>query len=400
MGCNRVSSTILTIGVPREVKPGEMRVGITPQGVLKLRQAGILVLVEKGAGLGSGYPDEQFRKARAQIVATAQELYQNAGLIEKVKEPFPSEWKFLKPNLVLFCFLHLASPENRKLVDVLLEKKVTGIGLETVEKDGRTIFLEPMSEIAGTLAAYYAGFFKRSVKVKKGRIVYPDRFPDKLQWLASQYPEVPENLRPGDAVVYGGGNAGRKATEMILKMGGKVDLIEKREDRRRALCEEFKKFGPSFRVRGLEDKIEEVLRQAEVWIGCVHVAGKRAPLVLKGEDLERLCKDKPKLILDIAVDQGGNFPGTRSSTYEDPLYLDSIGNLRFGVTNVPSLCGGGASEAIERVTHPYVLQLAQDWRGALRKFPELKSGLQVFDGKLLHEAVAQAHQLPSESVTL
>ena len=395
-----MSGQVLAVGVPCEIKPGERRVGLTPKGTRSLTEAGIPVLVEKGAGEGSGYGDEEYEKAGSEIVSRARDLYKKAGIIKKVKEPFPPEWPFLREGMILFCYLHLASPENRKLVETLLVQKVIGLGLETVEKDGRTILLEPMSEIAGTLAGYLAGFFKQSVRLEKGRIVYPPRFSEKLQWLASQYPESPENLSPGRVVVYGGGTVGRKAAEAVLKMGAEVDLIEKREDRRRELSREFKIFSSRFRTCGPEDDIEGILKKSEVWLGCVHVPGKRAPLVMSPGDLQRLSKDTPKLILDIAVDQGGNFPETRSTTYEDPLYLDSVGNLRFGVTNVPSLCGSGASEAIEKVTLPYTIYLAQDWRKAVKEFPELRAGVQVVGGKLVNEGVASAHRLPWEGLNL
>lgn len=387
---------MLSVGIPREIKPGEKRVGLTPSGVRRLKEAGVRVWVEKNAGAGSGYSNQDYENAGAEIAGTASKLYQQSGLIQKVKEPLRPEWNFLKPGLILCSYLHLASPENRELVHALLKQRVTALGFETVSKDGRTLFLEPMSEIAGTLAAYYAGFFGRYVKREKGRILYPPRFMEKLQALASNYPEAPENLDPGKAFIFGGGVAGQKATETLLKMRGEVDLVEKRKDRQQDLRKKFESYGFRFRVWDSQDDFEERLKEADIWLGCVHIPGARAPLVLSLGDLKRFSSHQPKLILDVAVDQGGNFPETHSTTYEDPLYLDSCSNLRFGITNVPSLCGRGASEAIERMTLPYLFRLAQDWQKALREFPELQSGLQVFDGKLVHEAVAHAHHLTWE----
>lgn len=387
---------MLAVGVPREIKPGEKRVGLTPFGARRLKEAGVRVLVEKGAGRGSDFPDSAYEEAGAQIVPRTAELYKQAGLIKKVKEPFPPEREFLRPDLILFSFLHLASPENRELLQALLQKKVTAIGLETVEKEGRTILLEPMSEIAGTLAAYFAGFFRQQVRVKGRKVVYPARLAEKLEQLASFYPGIPERLGPGKAAVFGGGTVGKKAAEVLLKMGGEVDLIEKRKERREFLRTEFKPFGSVFRIWGLEDPFQERLRAAEVWIGSVHVAGEKAPQVLSEEALGELSRAQPKLILDIAADQGGNFPQTHSTTYEDPLYLDSFGNLRFGVTNTPSLCGRRASEALEKAALPYLQALARDWKKALREFPELRSGLCVGEGKVRHQAVARAHGLPWE----
>lgn len=387
---------MLSVGVPREMKPGEKRVGLTPQGARVFREAGIRVLVEKGAGEESDFSDEDYRKAGAEVVRLARAIYEKAELIKKVKEPLPEEWDFLRPDLILFCFLHLASPENRALVKTLVERKVMGIGLETVEKNGRAIFLEPMSEIAGVLAAYDAGFFRQRVRVESGRIVYPSRFFEKLERLASQFPDIPEHLPPGKVMVFGGGTVGCKAVEVLLKMGGEVDLVEKREERRKMLQAEFQAFGSRFRCWGLQDNFVEPLRTAEVWMGCVHILGERAPLVLSREEVEEFSRGRPKLILDIAVDQGGNFPETHSTSYEDPLYLDSFGNLRFGVANMPSLCGRGASEALEETTLNYAIRLAQDWKEAFRELPELQGGLQVFKGKVVHEAIARAHQFPWE----
>ena len=165
---------------------------------------------------------------------------------------------------------------------------------------------------------------------------------------------------------------GKKAVATLLGMGGEVGLIEKRKERREILQKEFHSYGPCFQVWGLEDDFRGSLKEADSWIGCVHVAGERAPLVLSGQDFQKLTRDKTKIILDVAVDQGGNFPATHPTTYEDPLYLDDFGNLRFGVTNTPSLCGKGASEAIERITLPYTLLLAQNWEEAIQKSPELR----------------------------
>ncbi len=383
----------LVVGIPLEIKPAEKRVALTPEGTRRLREAGIQVVMEAGAGQGSGFTDAEYTQAGATLVSRPRELYRKAGLVRKVKEPLPLEWEFLRPNHVLFSFLHLGAPENRNLVGELLARKVVAIGFETVEKEGRTIFLEPMSEMAGTLSAYFAGFFKRFAGVENRKIVYPPRFFEKLESLASLYPEVPQHLSPGKVAIFGGGTVGKKAVEMVLKMGGEVDLIERRAERRKLLQEEFKDFGTSFRTWGLEEGYFERLKTADVWMGAVHVAGEKAPLVLSREDLGRFSQEKPKLIFDIAIDQGGNFPGARSTNYQDPLYLDPFGNWRFGVTNMPSLCGREATVAIERLTLPYTMALAQDWQKALRELPELRRGLQVVGGKLVHEAVARAHGL-------
>jgi len=389
---------VSSVGIPREIKAGEKRVGLTPEGARRLKEAGVQVFVEAAAGKGSGFSDRDYQNAGSEIICGGAEIYQKAGLIKKVKEPLRAEWKFLRPNQILFGYLHLASPENRELVEILLKNRVIALGLETVEKNGRTILLEPMSGIAGTLAAYYAGFFKQTVKIQSGQIVYPPKCLEKLEALAQNFPQVPENLPPGKVVVFGGGIVGRGALETVLKMGGEVDLVEKRPERRNELKKEFASLSSKFRVWGLQDSFSDRLKEADAWIGAVHVAGERAPLVLSKEDLANFSLQKKKLVLDVAADQGGNFPGTHSTSYENPLYLDPWGNLRFAVTNIPSLCGRGASVAIEKASLDYALALAQDWKKAIQQFPELRSGLQTARGKLLNEAVARAHRLTWEAI--
>ena len=384
---------MLPVGIPREVKSGEKRVGLTPAGVKRFSEEGVQVFMERLAGAASGYSDREYEEAGARVVTSARELYETSGLIQKVKEPQRLEWDLLHRNLILCSYLHLASPENRDLVEVLLNQAVTAIGFETVAKDSRTILLEPMSEIAGTLAAYYSGFIKQHVQVSGGKISYPPHFLENLEALASHYPKVPKNLTPVRTVIFGGGVVGRKAAEALLQMGGEVDLVEKKEARRASLGAKFAGFGGRFWVSAPEDDLKEKLKKADVWIGSVHIPGERAPHVLSLEDLRKLSTDTPKLIVDVAVDQGGNFPESCPTTYDNPLYLDSCSNFRFGVPNIPSLCGRGASEAIERATLPYLLWLAKDWRRALVDFAELRSGVQVFRGKLVNQAVARAHQL-------
>lgn len=383
----------LTVGIPREIKAAEKRVGLTPRGVREVKEAGIRVLVQEEAGRGSGFTDKDYQKAGAEMVSEASELYSQSGLIQKVKEPLREEWEFLNPDLILCCFLHLVSPEQKELVEILLQKSVVAIGFEAVAKSGHPIILKPMSEIAGTLAAYFAGAIRQTVRVTGGRLEYPQHFMAELESLAGCYPKIPTDLPPLKAVVYGGGSAGQRATETLLGMNSEVDLVEKNEVRRAALAAKFQRYGSRFRVWRPQDNFAKRLSEADVWIGCVHILGERAPLVLTKEELSKYSSDKPKLILDVAVDQGGNFPGTHSTTYEDPLYLDSLGNLRFGVANIPSLCGRGASEAIEETTVTYLIQLAKDWRQALIEFSELRLGLETFCGRLVNEGVAQSHQL-------
>lgn len=384
---------MLRIGIPREIKIGEKRVGLTPRGVQKLFEAGAPVRVESLAGVASGYSDKDYEKAGAAIVSTPQEVYDESELVQKVKEPQRLEWDFLHPHLILCSYLHLASPDNRDLVEALMYHSVTAVGFETVNKEGRTILLQPMSEIAGTLAAFYAPLIRESIRIVDGKISYPKQFAERMEALAADYPSIPKGMKPVKAVVFGGGVAGKKAADAILEMGGEVDLIEKKHVRRFALQAKLEKYGKRAHVWDVLDDIKERLRAADVWIGCVHIPGERAPLVMSVDDMRKLSLGKPKVIMDVAADQGGNFPESCPTTYDHPLYLDSCNNFRFGVTNIPSLCGRGASFALEEATLPYLLALAKEGRRALADTPELRSGVQVFMGKLVNQAVAKAHHM-------
>ncbi len=381
---------MLTVGIPREIKPQEKRIGLTPAGVFSLLEAGIPIIVEKEAGMESGFSDRQYQKAGARIVDTPAELYREAGVIQKVKEPLVPEWRFLKPGLILFSFLHLAAPENKALAEILVEKRVTALGFETGHKENRAVFLEPMSRIAGTLSAYYAGFFKQYARLENGQIVYPPRLSEKLITLASQYPLVPEIPFAGRAVIFGGGVVGENAARMLLEMNWTVEVVERRSERRLALQAQFQNQGSRFRVRSNEENVSESLQNSDVWLGSVHILGERAPWVVSAKDMPRLSQGRAKLIIDVAIDQGGNFPETHSTTYERPLYLDSYGNLRFAVPNIPSLAGRAASEALEKAILPYLIELGKRGESAIPKFEELQSALQVTQGRVVNEAVRRA----------
>ncbi len=384
---------MLPVGIPREIKTGEKRVGLTPAGVKKLSEVGIPVRVESLAGAASGYLDKDYEKSGAEIISSAQEVYDQSELIQKVKEPQRLEWDFFHRNLILCSYLHLASPDNRDLLEALMNHSVTAIGFETVFKDGRTILLQPMSEIAGTLAAYDGAFIRQHVCVVDGKISYPKLFLEKLEALAAGYPSTPKNLSPVKAVVFGGGVAGKKAAGALLEIGSEVDLIEIKDVRRFSLQAKFEKYGKRVRVWGTQEDFKEKLKAADVWIGCVHIPGERAPWVVSLDEMKKFTMNKPKVIMDVAVDQGGNFPESCPTSYDHPLYLDSCNNLRFGVTNIPSLCGRGASQALEDATLPYLLALAKEGKQALAQLAELRGGVQVFMGKLVNQAVAKAHHM-------
>ena len=386
----------LPVGIPKEIKIGERRVSLTPKGVVLLVKYGIQVYVEQGAGLLSGFQDGDYKKAGANLISDRTELWRRASLIKKVKEPVPEEFPFFRLQHIIFTYLHLASPSARPLIDALLSAKASAIAYETIEKNGTTPLLSPMSEIAGVLSAYFVGIFRNHIEIKNNEIYGIEKAKSKMIELASEYPHVPKKLLPGQVIILGGGYVGKNAAQMLASMGGTVFLSELSEDKRRQLKDDFKSKGLAIHLINPKEKAsyEDVLASSEVIVGAVHAAGKRAPIVIDSLLLQKISKPKRKIILDIAIDQGGNIAESSPTDYDHPLSVDSCGNLRFSVTNIPSLCGRGASEALEEVSLDYTIALAQGVSMAPEQCPELKSGINILNGKLVHKAVCEAHGFP------
>lgn len=372
------------VGIPKEIKSLENRVGLTPDGVRALTSAGIKVLVETRAGEASGFPDKLYRECGAEIAPSAAAVYQKAAVIQKVKEPLAAEFSFLRSEHVIFCFLHLASQENCALVEALMASGSTAIGFETLEKNGRLPLLAPMSEIAGSLAAAYGAYFA-GLNLWGGSLER-DYLPD-LEKIARSYPGfAPSGLKA--TVIYGGGVAGQKAMEAAQQISaGEVVVIEKNEERR-----EFLKKSTPLVFDPEDSGLEAYLEKAQVMIGCVHARGSRAARVLSDEKLKRISGARKKVILDVSIDQGGNFPESRSTIYQKPVYFDSAGNVRFGVANMPSLCGRGASEALSAASLLYLSALGKDPLKAFQEFPELEAAVNIRSGKILIPAIKEVHK--------
>lgn len=378
---------MLTVGIPKEIKTREKRVGLTPEMVKALRKLGIPVLVQKGAGSESGFSDEDYLRADADLVSDAKELYARADLIQKVKEPLAAEYPLLRRGQILFCFLHLASPAHCDLAKALVRSGVTAIGFETLEANGRMPILAPMSEIAGGLSAVFAGYFSSISLVEDHRIKYPGNFFEELEKVASLYPSIPAALKLKNVLIFGGGVAGQKAMEVAIEMGAAVTVVEKKPDRRKGLEEKKAK------VFSSEEPMDLPLEAADVLIGAVHVRGRRALQVVNEDQLSRASKHKKKIMMDVAIDQGGNFPEARPTTYDDPLYLDSWGNLRFAVANIPSLSGRAASEVLSQQSFHYTAALADNPEEAMNELPELARAVNVRGEEILIPAIREAHHL-------
>ena len=384
--------TVRTVGIPKEIKPLEKRVGLAPEGVRKLSAAGIRVLVEAAAGAGSGFSDEDYRTAGAAIVSSPAEVY-NAGLIQKIKEPLPAEFEFLKPNQVIFSFLHLASPAACGLVKALRERRVTAIAYETLEKNGQLPLLGPMSEIAGSLSALFAAILCAAPPYASGAPFSGGALQALFEAAAADYPRLPTHLRGVSAVIFGGGVAGMKAAETLLELGGSVRLVEMNPVRRGWLNAHFAARGNAFVCVDPADLRGADLEPAQVLIGAVHQRGKRAALVLSQDQLKAASHTVKKVIMDISIDQGGNFPGSRPTSYCDPVYRDEDGNVRFCVPNIPALAGRFATLALNELSVPYTLALAQDLEKALRQYAELAGAVNVLQGEILLAAIREVHRL-------
>ncbi len=361
----------MIIGVPKEIKEQEYRVAIIPAGVQALRARGHRVLVEQGAGEGSGFSDEAYRKVGAEILPSARQLYAEAELICKVKEPLPGEYDLLREGQILFTYLHLApAPE---LTKVLLAKKVIGIAYETVETpDGRKPLLEPMSEIAGRMSVHVGAYYLS--KPLGGRGV-----------LIGGVPGVP----PATVVILGGGTVGYNAAKVAAGMGAWVYLLEVNPVRMRWLDELLPENVTTLMSNAMS--LEECLKRADLLIGAVLIPGARTPRLVTRSMLSLMRPGA--VIVDVSVDQGGCVETTRPTTHADPVYqVDGI--LHYCVANMPGAFSRTATFALTNATLPYILEIAtKGWRQALRRHQELAAGLNVALGRITHPAVAEAHGL-------
>ncbi|PSN13251.1 alanine dehydrogenase [filamentous cyanobacterium CCP5] len=356
----------MQIGLPKEIKDQEFRVGLTPASVKALTQAGHQVLVEKGAGLGAGFEDEAYTSVGAKLVKDGETAWQQE-MVVKVKEPQPSEYQYFRPDLTLFTYLHLAA--ERPLTEALIKSGTFAIAYETVTApDGRLPLLTPMSIIAGRLSVQFgARYLERQ---QGGRGV-----------LLGGVPGVP----PGQVVILGGGVVGTEAARIAVGMGAKVQIIDLNVDRLAYLETIF-----GSRVELLYSttaQIEAVVPQADLLIGAVLVPGRKAPTLVT-KDL--VAQMRPgSVIIDVAVDQGGCIETLRPTSHSQPTYVEQ-GVLHFGVPNMPGATPWTATKALNNATLPYVLKLAKQGRQALDGDPSLAAGLNVADYALVHPAVREA----------
>lgn len=362
----------MVIGVPKEIKDHEYRVSLTPDGAATLRQRGHEVWVEPSAGQGSGFSDDEYRKAGASVAGSKDELFKKADLILKVKEPQLSECHLFRPGQVLFTYLHLASlPEVTK---ELLSSKITAIAYETTEsKDGSLPMLTPMSEIAGRMSVQIGAQYLE--KIHGGRGILLGGVP---------------GVEPGRVVVLGAGVVGSSAIRIAVGMGAQVTVINLDVERLRHLDDQYR--GRIVTRAVSSATIEKAVDSADLVIGAVLVPGAKAPKLVSRSLVARM---KPgSVIVDVSVDQGGCVETTRPTTHSDPVYLVD-GVLHYGVANMPGIVPRTSTYALTNATLPYLLRLASDGVDrAIRSDPGLAKGVNLKDGKVVHRSVAEAHGLP------
>lgn len=357
----------MIIGVPKEIKSQENRVALLPSAAYQLVGRGHKVLVETSAGAGSGFSDQEYQSAGAEIVATHNEVFAKADMIVKVKEPLPAEYDLLRPGQILFTYLHLAA--NVSLTEALAKSHATCIAYETVEVNRRLPLLEPMSEIAGRMSVLMGGYFLQ--KHTGGCGVLLGGVPGVL---------------PGKVVVIGGGTAGVNAARMATGLGADVTILDVDVERMRFLDITLHTAHTLYSNR---QHILEMLPEVDLLIGAVLVPGAKAPKLI---DREMMRVMKPgSVFVDIAIDQGGCAETSRPTTHENPIYVEED-VTHYCVANMPAAFARTSAQALTNVTNRYVEILADHGvPGAFKRDANLLGGLNLYDGKITHHAVANAH---------
>ena len=360
----------MVIGVPKEIKEQEFRVALLPSAAYQLIKRGHTVLVEKDAGLGSGYPDADYTQAGATIVPSHAEVFARADLIVKVKEPQPSEYPLLRRGQILFTYLHLAP--NRPLTEALLKSGVTGLAYETIEVNHRLPLLEPMSEIAGRMSVLVGGYFL--AKHRGGSGVLLGGVPGVL---------------PGRVVVLGGGVSGVNAARMGTGLGADVTILEVDVERMRFLDITLHTAHTLF---SSEAHLMDLLPHVDLLIGAVLLPGAKAPRLINREMLRKMRPGS--VFVDIAIDQGGCAETSRPTTHDNPTYVEE-GVIHYCVANMPAAYARTATQALTNVTYRYIEQIADfGLEDACQRNPALLSGVNVRDGQVTFKAVADALDLP------
>jgi len=366
----------MIIGLPKEIKDNESRVGLTPAGVKTLSDFGHTVLVETSAGVGSGISDDEFRAAGGQIVETADQVWQRGEMIVKVKEPVGPEYQRMREGQLLFTYLHLAP--DPKLTQAMLDSKITGIAYETITNDeGHLPLLTPMSEVAGRMAVQVGAHYLQ--KPEGGRGVLMGGVPGVL---------------PSKTVIIGGGVVGINSIKMAVGLGANVTVLDKNLERLRYLDDIF---GAQIKTLMSNDyNVQESIANADLVIGAVLIPGASAPHLVKKSMLKTMHKGA--VIVDVAVDQGGCIETTHPTTHSNPTYyVDDV--LHYCVANMPGAVPRTSTFALTNATLPFAVKLAnKGFKDAIAKDKHLKEGVNTYAGHITYEAVAESQDLPYKSL--
>jgi len=360
----------MIVGVPKEIKDNEYRVAMTPGGVRQLSEAGHQVWIETGAGEGSGFPDEQYQAVTAKIVPTNADAW-SAHMVVKVKEPQPREYEFMRPDLVLFTYLHLAAEE--RLTREMMARGLTGIAYETVETpNGQLPLLTPMSEVAGRMAVQVGAHYLEKMNGGRGKLLGG----------------VP-GVRAADVIIIGAGVVGTNAAQVALGMGAHVVIIDINLDRLRYLSEVLP--GRLTTLSSNPLSVAEAVRRADLLVGAVLIKGAKAPKLVTREMISTM--NPGSVVVDVAVDQGGCIETTHPTTHSNPTFLVD-GVVHYCVANMPGAVPRTSTYALSNATLPYVCTLADlGAEAAIRADPGLAKGVNTYQGRITYPAVADAFDL-------
>lgn len=365
----------MRVSIPKEIKPNENRVAITPAGVYALKENGHEVYIEKNAGVGSGFSDEEYIASGATILPTAKEIYEIGDMVVKVKEPIAPEYKLIRKGQIVFTYFHFAS--SLELTKAMTESGAVCIAYETVELPDRSLpLLVPMSEVAGRMAIQEGAKYLEKTQGGKGI-------------LLGGVPGVP----PAKVLVIGGGIVGSQAARIAAGMGARVTILDTNLNRLRYLSEVM----PANVVTQFSDEytIQQLVKSTDMVVGAVLTPGAKAPVVIKRDMLKTM--EPGTVIVDVAVDQGGCFETTKPTTHTEPIYeIDGV--VHYSVANMPGAVPMTSTRALTNATLPYVKLLANNgWEKAIKDNAALRKGLNIVDGKIVFKGVADAFGLPFEA---
>lgn len=364
----------MIIGVPKEIKNNENRVGMTPSGVAELVKRGHTVYVQHTAGENSGFPDEAYIQVGAQILPTMADTYAAAEMIVKVKEPIEPEYKLIKANQVVFTYFHFAA--DRVLTEAMIESHAVCIAYETVEKADRSLpLLIPMSEVAGRMAVQEGARFLEKPQGGKGVLLGG----------------VP-GVKPAKVLILGGGVVGSNAAQMAAGMGADVTIADINLARLRYLSETLPKNVKT--LYASEVRLKKELPDVDMVIGSVLIPGDKAPHLITRDMLKMM--QPGTVLVDVAIDQGGCFETSHPTTHSEPTYVVD-GIVHYAVANIPGAVPNTSTLALTNATLPYVIALAgKGWKQACNDDPALALGLNIVDGKVVYKAIADVFGLPFE----